>query len=676
MPITRRDFLNGSALAIAGVSTGLLTACQKNTPSNAKTAASQPASTATPNLSKQKFSNYPPAYDKLRGNHAGSFDVAHELAWKGKTFDVTDESGIGDYDLVVVGAGLSGLASAYWYQQQFPTSKILLLDNHDDFGGHAKRNEFHATVDGQEIFRLSFGGTESIDSPKTHYNQQDKDLLTALGIDIDKFETYYDQTFFDKLNMKKGVFFNSAVFGKSHIMPDTPNAENAKQLFANIPLDDTDKQALIALYSKPKDYLAPMPQPKRQNYLSAISYDKFLIKNVKLPKKAKLFLEDICLEYWGFPIDCLSAIDAFYAGYPGFDNLGLENDDNEEEPYIYHFPDGNASIARLMVKKLIPNVVSNSKHSKKMSAMEAIVLDKFDYSQLDKPDQAVNIRLNSTVVQVKNLTPKTATDSESADLNSNIASSSNIANSGNHVLNNVMIGYKTGDTVARVNAKHAILACNAHMIPFIDKQLPEQQRKDMALNVRVPMIYSKVLVKNWQAFKKLGVWQLYAPKSPYCLVMLDYPVSMGGYHYPKNPEEPMVIHMVKIAVPYGTGNTLRQACKQGRAEVYGKSYAQLESEMLDQLREIYTLANEKLDDNILAITINRWGHGYSYEQNILWDEEDEAERALISVKQPQGNVHIAGSDADWKPYTQGAFEQAWRAVSEIVQQTQSIQPNL
>lgn len=651
MTITRRDFLNGSAIAIAGVSTGLLAACQKNPSTNPKNSPSQSASTPTPDLSKQKFTNYPPAYDKLRGNHQGSFDVAHELAWKGKTFDVTDEPSIGDYDLVVVGAGLSGLASAYWYQQQFPKSKILLIDNHDDFGGHAKRNEFHANVDGKDIFRLSFGGTESIDSPKTHYNEQDKALLVALGIDVDKFEKFYDQTFFEKLNIKKGVFFNKATFGKSHIMPDTPNSDNAEQLFTDAPLDDADKQALINLYSKPKDYLAPMPQEKREDYLSKISYDKFLIENVKLPKKAKLFLEDICLEYWGFPIDGLSAIDAFYEGYPGLNNLGLQSDNSESEPYIYHFPDGNASIARLLVKKLIPNVVSNPEHGKKMSAMEAIVLDKFDYSELDKPEQAVNIRLNSTVVQVKNLNGTKA------------------ASSADNILHNVMVGYKTGDKVARINAKHVILACNAHMIPFIDKELPEQQKKDISLNVRVPMIYGKVLVKNWQVFKNLGTWQLYAPKSPYCLVMLDYPVSMGGYHYPKNPDEPMIIHMVKIAVPYGTGNTLRQACKQGRAELYGKSYEQLESEMLDQLREIYALADEKLDDNIVAITINRWGHGYSYEQNILWDEEGEAERALTSVKQPQGNVHIAGSDADWKPYTQGAFEQAWRAVSEIVKQS-------
>lgn len=219
MPITRRDFINGSAVAIAGVSTGVLTACQKlqNNPT-----AKLNSTTVAIN------SDYPPALDKLRGSHQGSFDVAHEITWKGKQFDVANEKSVGDYDLVVVGAGISGLASAYWYQQQFPDSKILLIDNHDDFGGHAKRNEFHANVDGKDIFRISYGGTESIDSPKTRYYERDKKLLVALGIDVDKFEKFYDQQFFEKLNMQKGVYYNQAVFGKAKVVASEPDSDNAK----------------------------------------------------------------------------------------------------------------------------------------------------------------------------------------------------------------------------------------------------------------------------------------------------------------------------------------------------------------------------------------------------------------------------------------------------------------
>src|SRR5215468_4171739 len=114
--ITRRDFLNGAALTIAA---GL---------------------TPTAQLAAQPF-RYPPALTGMRGHHAGSFEVAHDLR-DGKAF-ASDALPIEErYDLVVVGGGISGLASAWFYRRANPRARILILDNHDDFGGHAKRNEF------------------------------------------------------------------------------------------------------------------------------------------------------------------------------------------------------------------------------------------------------------------------------------------------------------------------------------------------------------------------------------------------------------------------------------------------------------------------------------------------------------------------------------------------------
>lgn len=198
MGITRRDFLNGTALVIGGTGTGLLTACQKPAANpSSVTAASNVASTAQP--ATTLVSDYPPERLGLRGNHAGSYDIAHQMGWQKKQFDVSNLPSEASYDLVVVGAGISGLAAAYFYQQRFADSKILILDNHDDFGGHARRNEFHETVDGKPIFRLSYGGSESIDSPKTSYSKQSLNLLKALGIDYTKFEQYYDQQFFANL---------------------------------------------------------------------------------------------------------------------------------------------------------------------------------------------------------------------------------------------------------------------------------------------------------------------------------------------------------------------------------------------------------------------------------------------------------------------------------------------
>ena len=139
MTITRRDFLNGAALSIA--------------------AGIAPAGLVGQARAQAAAAGYPPALTGLRGNHAGTFTLAHGLAREGTTYPtvLARES----YDLVVVGGGISGLATAWFYRQKFGADRrILILDNHDDFGGHAKRNEF--TVRGKTL--VSYGGSAEMPS--------------------------------------------------------------------------------------------------------------------------------------------------------------------------------------------------------------------------------------------------------------------------------------------------------------------------------------------------------------------------------------------------------------------------------------------------------------------------------------------------------------------------------
>src|SRR6476620_6295660 len=176
MSITRRDFLNGTALTIAA---GLTPAAQL---------AAQPA-------------RYPPALTGLRGQHEGSFEPAHTLAREGRRFPVDGLPIDERYDLIVVGAGISGLAAAWFYRRAKPSARILILDNHDDFGGHAKRNEF--TLDGRRI--VGYGGSQSLQSPNALYKEPPKRLLRELGVDIKRFETAFDRALYPSLGLSRGV---------------------------------------------------------------------------------------------------------------------------------------------------------------------------------------------------------------------------------------------------------------------------------------------------------------------------------------------------------------------------------------------------------------------------------------------------------------------------------------
>src|SRR6266404_900664 len=200
--ISRRDFLNGVALTVAA---GLTPAAQ---------IAAEPA-------------RYPPALTGLRGQHPGSYEVAHAQAWQGKLFALEGLPVEERYDLIVVGGGISGLAAAFFYRRAAgPSARILILDNHDDFGGHAKRNEF--TRDGRLV--IGYGGSESIDSPQTQYSEVAKALLRELGVDIARFETAFDRTFYSSLGLARGIFFAREAFGRDTLVTGEPPAAGTDEL--------------------------------------------------------------------------------------------------------------------------------------------------------------------------------------------------------------------------------------------------------------------------------------------------------------------------------------------------------------------------------------------------------------------------------------------------------------
>ena len=601
--VTRRDFLNGVSVALG-------------------------ASLLAPwaDLIAQGWDPgsdyYPPARTGLRGTHEGAWETMHARV-QGKTWraGAPEEQ----YDLVIVGGGISGLASAHLYRKQRPNPRILILDNHDDFGGHAKRNEF--SIDGQT--RIGYGGTESIDTPSA-YTAIAKETLVDIGIDTAKFYEAYDQTLYAKLGLSKSILFDQENFGERKLVLGYGTV-SWEEFARNAPLNDQARADFIRVQTETRDYLPGLTREEKYAKLRTVSYETWLRDYCKVDPQLLELYRKFGISFWCVGIDEIpcTSIHEYDGGMPGLDHTLPRYGSRGNEPYIFHFPDGNASVARLLVRKLIPAAMPGS-------TMEDVVTARADYSQLDRKGSAVRLRLNSTAVHVRHTASRNAVD----------------------------VTYVHDARAHTVRARRVIMACYNMAIPHLCPELPAAQQHGLRYGVKVPLTYTKVLIPNWRAFAQLGTDFVYYTKDFFKQVELDYPVSLGSYKRSQTPDEPMVLHM--CYVHHDGKSKGPEQWRDGRRRLMETSFAQFEGHVRDQLDAALKGGGFDAGRDIKAITVNRWPHGYAYSPELLWEPAyaSEAEKPWVIGRQRYGRIAIANSDAGAKADTNSAITQAWRAVQE------------
>jgi spermidine dehydrogenase len=621
--ITRRDFLNGVALGIGGtLAAGWLSPDLETL------------------LAQGRAGAYPPALTGLRGSHVGSFEAFHSMRdgafWKSAA--APQDTGE-EYDLVVVGAGISGLTAAHVVRKARPDARVLLLDNHDDFGGHAKRNEF--AHNGRTY--IGYGGTQSIDSPAP-YSQVARDLISELGIEVARYSKVLDSNLYKSLGLRPAFFFDKETFGTDRLLAGDLRDD---AFLVAAPVSDAVRRDHKRLLTEHFDPMPGLSQSEKKARLARISYADFLTKLWKLDSGVLPLYQTRPHGLFGVGIDAVPAQDAFGFGYPGFGAMDLDatpgpgqNLDSirskEAADFYFHFPDGNASVARLLVRRLVPSALAGS-------TMDDVVTTRADYATLDAPGAPVRIRLSSSVMRVRHSGPEGPGQ-------------------------RVEVAYLPNGTrvLKTVKARSVILACWHSTIPYICPELPGEQKTALAYAIKVPLVYTNVFIRRWTAFQKLGVQRISTPGMWHTSVGLDFPVSLGGYRCQTDPAEPIVLHLSKAACRPGL--PARDQHRAGRAELLSTSFETIERSIRDQLGRALGAGGFDPATDILGITVNRWPHGYAYQYNSLNDAFwlNGGEQPCVVARRRFGRIAIANSDAGAYAYTDGAIDHGHRAAHELL----------
>ncbi len=628
-PITRRDFLDGVAIGAGALALGSLGA------------GSAGASGGGPAAARSKGRHpYPPALQGMRGNTNASSVVPHSL--RDGTFwdDVGRPNDTGErYDLVVVGGGLSGLSAARFYQREFGRgARILILDAMDDFGGHARRNEYRSH--GRKL--IGYGGSQSLESPST-FATPAKEMLEDLDIKVERFNRFFDSEFNARHGLGRGLFFDEETWGRDHFVSYQPGT-GYDEILKDAPMAEQAKIDLHKIINEPEDWMPGMTDKQIKDRLAAITYKQYLEEDVGAHPDAVKYLQTSPNGNWGYGADAVGALDASIE-FAGFDGLNIDWDEPDrriaptghklyysEDDYIYHFPAGNGGVARSLVRKLIPEALPGH-------GMETIPTSRLRYNKLDQHGNRVRIRLSSPVVRVRH-------DGDPSRAK------------------RVEVAYVQRGKLKSVHADHVVLACNNQMIPYLTDEISRKQRKALEYAGKLALMYTNVQVRNWKPFDRLKISGVRFPTMYWLAAGLDFPVSMGKYHFPDKPSDPMVLHLSKAVCKPGLPP--REQGKAGRIELMQTSFADMEREIRDQLARALGPGGFDPARDIEAITVNRWAHGYAYEYGLPWDAFwPDGELPSHVARRRWGRVAVANTDSAPRAYVDSAIDMAYRAVRDL-----------
>jgi spermidine dehydrogenase len=655
-PITRRDFMDGVLL---GTGSALLL-MQAPGLAGAATKSQSPVSPPSGLDAQWTGPGGVGDYAQANGNTHVTVNAAHALR-DGK-LDLKDlPAPTEDYDLVIVGGGISGLCSSYEYiKGRGAGSKVLILDNNGIFGGEAKQNDVE--VDG---FRLTAPqGSNMCIWPASaaekigfFWHNAWRELGMPMG-DEPWAPTWVD---YDKLPAPKNHYSAMMVvrerWPQAQFFRDPHHAGQWKRVmdpwkngYVDLPWPPEAQKQLAHV----DNFVLQAPPGVRDldRWLDSMTYKEFLTKvvGVTRPEVFKYLDPEIAAYGTGLGCDTVSALAARNFHAPAMSTAEeIERDRRRHagqglqfEPVS--FPGGNTAVARYFVKRLLPQSIAGGDN------MQDILYGAVNWPSLDRTGQPVRIRLKSTVIDVRH---------------------EGSVDAATHVL----VGYVENATGVkrRVRAKAVIMASGQWVNKYVARDAPAPVLGAMGEFNHAPMLIINVAVRNWRFLTQLGAPAVRWFDDIGWFTNLRAPMSLNGQHMPAEPDKPTIL---TFYVPYTTfappevaGLPTKAQCVLARTALYNLSYRDIEGRIRQQLSQ--TLGPYGFDDkrDIAAIITNRWGHAYVAPDPGFYYGKDGKESARDVVRKGYGRVRFGHSELSGEQLWPHACEEGERAAKQILKFT-------
>jgi spermidine dehydrogenase len=624
--ITRRDFLGSALLASGAVLLESMTPAQLL-------------------AVEDEFTGYGGVgeYSTSNGNTLAVLRAGHTIrdgVYDPLPKDVIDTGET--YDCVIVGGGVSGLAAALFFQRQARSNaKCLVLENHPIFGGEAKQNEF--LVDGKRLISHQGSAIYQLHSQESFIGQfYDSIGLKTQKLDYQKWagpapEMPLSQTPYEATGMAKGQygFWFGTKFGqKPGMWLVDPVGKNLK----DAPVSETTRTEWLRWLkgspAKEDGFVHPKVEGDAiSRYLDSITLEQHYAERFGLSRETiRTFLSPVEGGGAGLGPDALSA----YSDY-AFEMLHPLTGEGTRDQM---FPGGNTTIARLIVKNLIPGAIDGPGRGSGADSVMAVTANNVNFAALDTPQTNARVRLSSTAISVQH-------DGEPGKSNF------------------VTVSYLKDGKLYRVKARSAVLAGGSWTTKHIVQDLPETHRAAYAEFHRSPCMMANVAVRNWRFLHKMGMsgcrWfegtGNYMEVCKLALTAVSEP-TIG-------PDSPIVLSL-KVLYPH-PGRSTEEQGNLGRAELLGTSFRDYERRIREQFTAMFASAGFDAQRDIAGIILNRWGHAYlSPQPGFFFGRDGRTAPREVLRNAPFGRIAFANTDLAGAMDHRYSILEAQRAVQQLL----------